>query len=105
MRGAAGAMFAGQILSLSRAANCGRRGLRVGEMETSQGPWTGRGSKIENANCRQRGAEGNIFAGSLLSRVDFKRGRKLWGERGCRRHVNRVALMQGRLSEGSQLWA
>ena len=63
--------------------------------ETSQGPWTGRGSKIENANCRQRGAEGSMFAGLLPSRVDFRRGRKLCDNRGRSLHICRVVFKQG----------
>ena len=70
-------------------------GLRGGEMETSQGCRTGKVSKIENANCRRRGAEGSIFAGLLPSRVDFRRGRKLCDKRGRSLHICRVVFKQG----------
>ena len=78
-------------------------GLRVGEMETSQKARKGRGSKIENANCRRRGAEGSIFAGLLPSRVDYRRGRKFCDKRGRSLPICRVVFKQGGLGEGSPL--
>ena len=45
-------------------------------------------------NCR-RGVAGALFAGLLMSRVDFRRGRKLEEEVSHGYHISRVACEQG----------